>query len=132
MNMLYYKKKLKPDLKKGKITLKICQNFLENSIIDNQYEIFIKKENNFIMTIMEIVKKVILILQKLEDVQKEKKVTTYENEIGSIPEYEPHSPTESEEQEEEKNYKIKKRELPPKQIHKPRQIKKAITKSIKM
>ena len=113
--------------------MKICQNFLENPIIDNQYEIFIKKENNFIMTIMEIVKKVILILQQLEDVQKEKKkMTICENEIGSIPEYEPHSPTESEEQEEEKNYKIKKRELPPKQIHKPKHIKKAITKSIKM
>ena len=112
--------------------MKICQNFLENPIIDNQYEIFIKKENNFIMTIMEIVKKVILILQKLEDVQKEKKKTIYENEISSIPEYEPHSPTESEEQEEEKIYKIKKRELPPKQIHKPKHIKKAITKSIKM
>ena len=112
--------------------MKICQNFLENPIIDNQYEIFIKKENNFIMTIMEIVKKVILILQKLEDVQKEKKKTIYENEISSIPEYEPHSPTESEEQEEEKNYKIKNRELPPKQIQKPKQIKKATTKSIKM
>ena len=59
-------------------------------------------------------------------------MTICENEIGSITEYEPHSPTESEEQEEEKNYKIKNRELPPKQIQKPKQIKKATTKSIKM
>ena len=58
-------------------------------------------------------------------------MTICENEIGSIPEYEPHSPTESEEQE-EKNYKIKNRELPSKQIQKPKQIKKATTKSIKM
>ena len=68
-------------------------------------------------------KRAILMLQKFKDVQKEKK-----NEIDVIPEYEPHSPTESEEQEEEQNYKIKKKELPPK----PKQIKKDITKSIKI
>ena len=82
------------------------------------------------MTIMKIVKKAILILQKFKDVQKEKK--NYGDEIDGIPEYEPHSPTESEQQEEEQNYKIKKRQLPPKRIHKLKQIKKGITKSMKM
>ena len=62
---------------------------------------------------------------------KSKKNVIYEDEIDGIPEYEPHSPTESEGQEEEQNYKIKKRPPPSKQIHKPNQVK-GITKSIKM
>ena len=62
---------------------------------------------------------------------KSKKNVIYEDEIDGIPEYEPHSPTESEGQEEEQNYKIKKRLPPSKQIHKPNQVK-GITKSIKM
>ena len=63
---------------------------------------------------------------------KRRKKVIYEDEIDGIPEYEPHSPTETEEQEEEQNYKIKRRPPPSKQIHKPKQIKKGITKSMKI
>ena len=80
------------------------------------------------MTIIKIVKKAILMLQKFEDAQKEEKKVIYEDEIDGIPKYEPLSPTESGEQEEEQNYKTKKRPPPSKQIHKPTQIKKGITK----
>ena len=47
-------------------------------------------------------------LQKLEDYQKSKKERIiYEDEIDDLPEYEPHSLTEDEEQEKEQdNYKI--------------------------
>ena len=65
---------LKIDLEKMKNYFENLPNFLENPIIDNQYKILIKKENNFIMTIMKIVKKAILMLQKFEDVQKVKKM----------------------------------------------------------
>ena len=59
-----------------------------------------------------------------------------EDEIDGLPDYEPHSPTEDEEQEEEYDNKVqaksKTRPLPPKHIEKPKQLKKGITKSIKM
>ena len=72
-------------------------------------------------------------LQKFEDVPKNKKKRIiYEDEIDRIPEYEPDSPTE-EEQEEDNNYEIqnkyKGKQL--KQIEKPKKVKKGITKSIK-
>ena len=66
----------------------------------------------------------------------QKKRIIYEDEIDGLPEYEPHSPTEDEEQEEEQdNYKIQtksKKRPPAKQIEKPKQLRKGITKSIKM
>ena len=70
---------------------------------------------------------------------KHRKKIIYEDEIDGLPDYEPHSPTEDEEQEEAyDNYnkvqnKSKKRPPPPpKQIEKPKQPRKDITKSIKM
>ena len=67
---------------------------------------------------------------------KHRKKIIYEDEIVGLPDYEPHSPTEDEEQEEEYDNKVqtksKKRPLPPKQIEKPKQLKKGITKLIKM
>ena len=79
-------------------------------------------------------KKAILMLQKFEDVPKNKKKRIiYKDEIDRIPEYEPDSPT-VEEQEEDNNYEIqnkyKGKQL--KQIEKPKKVKKGITKSIKM
>ena len=78
-------------------------------------------------------KKVILMLQKFEDVLKNKKRIIYEDEIDGIPEYEPDSPTE-EEQEQDNNYEIqsKHRGKQPNQIEKTKKVKKCITKSIKM
>ena len=57
----------------------------------------------------------------------------YEDVIDGLPEYESDSPTD-EEQEENNNYEIqtKHKEKQPKQIKKPKQFKKGITKSIKM
>ena len=66
---------------------------------------------------------------------KQRKRIIHEDEIDGLPEYEPHSPTEDEEQEEEQdNYKIqtKSKKRPPKQIKKSKQLRKGITKSIKM
>ena len=64
---------------------------------------------------------------------KQRKRIIYEDEIDGLPEYEPHSPTEDEKQEEEQNnYKSKRRPPPPKQIEKSKQLRKGITKSIKM
>ena len=66
---------------------------------------------------------------------KKRKRIMYEDEIDGLPEYEPHSPTEDEEEiEEQNNYKTKskKRQLLPKQIEKPKKPKNGITKSIKM
>ena len=66
---------------------------------------------------------------------KQRKRIIYEDEIDGLPEYEPHSPTEDEEQEEEQDKiqtKSKKRPLLPKQIEKSKQLRKGITKSIKM
>ena len=66
---------------------------------------------------------------------KKRKRIIYEDEIDGLPEYEPHSPTEDEEEiEEQNNYKTKskKRQLLPKQIEKPKKTKNGITKSIKM
>ena len=81
------------------------------------------------------VKKVILILRKFEDALKTKKTKEkkiYEDEIDGIS-YEPDLPTE-EEQEEDDNYEIqnKHKGKQPKQIEKPKKVKKAISKSIKM
>ena len=67
--------------------------------------------------------------------KKQRKTIIYEVEIDGLPEYEPHSPTDDEgEIEEQNNYKTKskKRQPLPKQINKPKQLKKVITKSIKM
>ena len=66
---------------------------------------------------------------------KQRKRVIYEDEIDRLPEYEPHSLTEDEEQEREQdNYKIqtKSKKRPPKQIKKSRQPRKGITKSIRM
>ena len=66
---------------------------------------------------------------------KKRKRIIYEDEIDGLPEYEPHSPTEDEEEiEEQNNYKTKskKRQLLPKQIEKQKKPKNGITKSIKM
>ena len=66
---------------------------------------------------------------------KKRKRIIYEDEIDGLPEYEPHSPTEDEEEiEEQNNFKTKnkKSQSLPKQIEKPKQLKKGITKSIKM
>ena len=93
------------------------------------------------MMIKKKAKKVIPMLLKFEqDVETNiKKTIIYEDEIDGLPDYEPHSPTEDEEQEEGyNNYnkvqnKSKKRPPPsPKQIEKPKQPRKGITKSIKM
>ena len=67
---------------------------------------------------------------------KHRKKIIYEDEIVGLPDYELHSPTEDEEQEEEYDNKVqtksKKGPLPLKQIEKPKQLKKGIIKSIKM
>ena len=65
--------------------------------------------------------------------KKQKKRLIYEDEIDGIPEYEPDSPTE-EEQEGDNNYEIqsKHRGKQPSHIEKPKKVKKGITKSIKM
>ena len=86
---------------------------------------------------MKIMKRVTLMLQKFEDVQKsQKKRIIYEHEIDGLPEYEPHSLTEDEKQQKEQdNYKIqsKSKKIPtPKQTENPKQLRKGITKSIKM
>ena len=87
--------------------------------------------------IMKKMKRVTLMLQKFEDVQKsQKKRIIYEHEIDGLPEYEPHSPTEDEKQQKEQdNYKIQsksKKRPTPKQTENPKQLRKGITKSIKM
>ena len=65
--------------------------------------------------------------------QKRKRII-YEDEIDSLPEYEPDSPTEEEQEEQDQNYEIQKnfkgKHL--KTVEKLKQIKKGITKSIKM
>ena len=67
---------------------------------------------------------------------KHRKKIIYEDEIVGLPDYELHSPTEDEEQEEEYDNKVqtksKKGPLPLKQFEKPKQLKKGIIKSIKM
>ena len=65
--------------------------------------------------------------------KKQKKRIIYKDEIDGIPEYEPDSPTE-EEQEEDNNYEIqsKHRGKQPNQIEKLKKVKKGIIKSIKM
>ena len=65
--------------------------------------------------------------------QKRKRII-YEDEIDSLPEYEPDSPTEVEQEEEDQNYEIQKKFKGKhlKTVEKLRQIKKGITKSIKM
>ena len=65
--------------------------------------------------------------------KKQKKRIIYKDEIDGIPEYEPDSPTEKE-QEKDNNYEIqsKHRGKQPKQIEKPKKVKKVITKSIEM
>ena len=77
------------------------------------------------------VKKVILMLQKFEDAQKKKqrKRIIFKDEIDVLPEYEPDSPTD-EEQGENNNYEMqnKYKEKQPKQIEKPKKVKKGITK----
>ena len=77
------------------------------------------------------VKKVILMLQKYEDAQKKKqrKRIIFKDEIDVLPEYEPDSPTD-EEQGENNNYEMqnKYKEKQPKQIEKPKKVKKGITK----
>ena len=73
-------------------------------------------------------------LQKLEDAQKkQRKIIIYEDEIDGLPEYEPDSPTD-EEQEENNNYEMqnKYKEKQPKQVEKPKKVNKGTTKSIKM
>ena len=80
------------------------------------------------MTIKKKTMRVILRIQRIRP-NKQRKRIIYEDEIDSLPECELHSPTEDEEQEEEQdNYKIqtKKKKRPPKQLRK------GITKSIKM
>ena len=64
--------------------------------------------------------------------KKRKKRIIYEDVIDGIPEYEPDSPTE--EEQEDNNYEIqnKYKGKQPKQIEKPKTVKKGITKSIKM
>ena len=68
--------------------------------------------------------------------QKKMIIIIYEDEIDGLPEYESHSLTEDEEQQKEQdNYKIQtksKKRPPPKQIENPKQLRKGITKSIKM
>ena len=77
------------------------------------------------------VKKEILMLQKFEDAQKKKqrKRIIFKDEIDVLPEYEPDSPTD-EEQGENNNYEMqnKYKEKQPKQIEKPKKVKKGITK----
>ena len=77
------------------------------------------------------VKKVILMLQKFEDAQKKKqrKRIIFKDEIDVLPEYKPDSPTD-EEQGENNNYEMqnKYKEKQPKQIEKPKKVKKGITK----
>ena len=77
------------------------------------------------------VKKVILMLQKFEDAQKKKQIKRiiFKDEIDVLPEYEPDSPTD-EEQGENNNYEMqnKYKEKQPKQIEKPKKVKKGITK----
>ena len=106
------------------------QKSMRNHHTQNQSE----KGNITIMMNLKKMKKVTLMLQKYEDVLKNKKKRIiYEDEIDGIPEYEPDSPTE-EEQEEDNNYEIqsKHRGKQPNQIEKPKKVKKGITKSIKM
>ena len=103
---------------------------MRNHHTQNQSE----KGNITIMMNLKKMKKVTLMLQKCEDVLKNKKKRIiYEDEIDGIPEYEPDSPTE-EKQEEENDYEIqsKHRGKQPNQIEKPKKVKKDITKLIKM
>ena len=78
--------------------------------------------------------KVILILQRYVDVQKKKKKKRiiYDDELDGVPDYEPESLSE-EEQEDNNEIKVKrKRKLQPKTYEKSKKVKKGITKSIKM
>ena len=75
---------------------------MRNHHTQNQSE----KGNITIMMNLKKMKKVTLMLQKCEDVLKNKKKRIiYEDEIDGIPEYEPDSSTE-EEQEEHNNYEM--------------------------
>ena len=78
------------------------------------------------------VTKVILILQKYVDVQKNKKERIiYEDEIDGLPNYEAESPSE-EEQEDNNEIQIKPKGKQAKVIERPKKVKKGITKSIKI
>ena len=61
--------------------------------------------------------------------KKQRKRILYEDEIDDLPEYEPDSATD-EEQDEDNNYEIQneRKEKQPKQIEKPKKVKKGITK----
>ena len=73
--------------------MKICQNFLENLIIYNQHEI-IKKRKQFYYDDYEDSEESDSYTTEVQRRPKRKK--NYEDEIDGIPEYEPHSSTESE------------------------------------
>ena len=60
--------------KKRKVTLEICQHFLGNPIIDNQYEILIKKRKQFYYDNYEDSEESDSYITKFKDVQKEKKI----------------------------------------------------------
>ena len=75
------------------------QNIPQKSNQKPSYTKPIRKENITIMMNLKKAKKAILMLQKFEDVPKNKKKRIiYKDEIDRIPEYEPDSPT-GEEQE---------------------------------
>ena len=135
MNTLYYKKKITSSkfyYKNIKTMLKIyVRNHIQNIkkpirkrkdyYYDDQEES--EESDSYVTEIRKICP------------NKQRKRVIYKDEIDGLHEYELHSPTEDEEQEEEQdNYKIqtKSKKEPPKQIEKSKQLRKGITKSIKM
>ena len=135
MNTLYYKKKITSSkfyYKNIKTMLKIyVRNHIQNIkkpirkrkdyYYDDQEES--EESDSYVTEIRKICP------------NKQRKRVIYKDEIDGLHEYELHSPTEDEEQEEEQdNYKIqtKSKKKPPKQIEKSKQLRKGITKSIKM
>ena len=70
-------------------------------------------------------------LQKYVGVQEDKKRIIYEDEIDGVPDYEPQSPSE-EQQKENNEIQIKPKRKQEKVVETPKRTKKGITKSIKI
>ena len=118
-----------------KIQLQKYQNYVQN-LLQKKYQKPIRKRKHYYDDQEESEESDSYVTEiRRRRPNKQRKRIIYEDEIDGVPEYEPHSPTEDEEQEEEQdNYKIqtKSKKRPPKQIKKSKQLRKGITKSIKM
>ena len=135
MNTLYYKKKITS----SKFYYKNIQTMLKIYVRNHIQNIKkpIRKRKHYYYDDQEESEESDSYVTEIRKIcpNKQRKRVIYKDEIDGLREYELHSPTEDEEQEEEQdNYKIqtKSKKEPPKQIEKSKQLRKGITKLIKM